>query len=242
MVIDASGVHYKELNERIRAAVAAGAKRIVVKNVLGQRYIGAGMTERVNIQLHGTPGNDLASFASGPTITVHGNGQDGVGNTMSGGLVVIHGHAGDIVGHSMRGGEIFVKSDVGYRSGIHMKAYKDKRPLVVVGGRTGDFLGEYMAGGTLVVLGLETGGRAPVGRFVGTGIHGGAIIIRGKIDPVLLAKEAAVTPLDDTDRRTLKRALDKFSRLFGVDRSELEGDFTKLAPRSSRPYGQLYAY
>ncbi|HEM45657.1 MAG TPA: hypothetical protein ENO23_01295 [Alphaproteobacteria bacterium] len=242
MVIDATGVHYKELNEQIRAAVADGAKRIIVNNVLGQRYIGAGMMERVNIQLNGTPGNDLASFASGPTIVVHGNGQDGIGNTMSDGAVVIHGHAGDIVGHSMRGGEIFVREDVGYRSGIHMKAYKGKRPLVVVGGRAGDFLGEYMAGGTLIVLGLGAGDRSPVGRFVGTGIHGGAILIRGEVDEALLAKEAAVLPLDDGDERTLKHALDKFSRLFEIDRSEIDGEFIKLAPKSSRPYGQLYAY
>ena len=42
----------------------------------------------------------------------------------------------------MRGGEIFIKGDVGYRVGIHMKAYLDHQPKIVVGGKAGDFLGE----------------------------------------------------------------------------------------------------
>lgn len=240
MIINADGLHYKELNERVRSAAASGARRIVLENVLGQRYIGAGMTDRVRIEIHGTPGNDLASFMDGPTIVVRGNGQDGIGNTMSGGVVVVHGHAGDIVGHSMRGGQIYIKGDVGYRTGIHMKAYKGHQPLIVVGGRTGDFLGEYMAGGRLVVFGLA--GRPPVGRFVGTGIHGGVILVRGRVDEALLAKEAAVVPLDEADLKALSRAKERFCHYFGVDPSELEGEFTKLVPKSSRPYEKLYAY
>lgn len=54
----------------------------------------------------------------------------------------------------MRGGEIYVRGNAGYRAGIHMKAYRDKRPVMVIGGRTGSFLGEYQAGGYIIVLGL----------------------------------------------------------------------------------------
>lgn len=58
---------------------------------------------------------------------------------------------------------ILVEGNVGYRAGIHMKAYKDQVPVLVVGGEAGSFLGEYQAGGYVVVLGLNTTGRAPVG-------------------------------------------------------------------------------
>lgn len=40
----------------------------------------------------------------------------------------------------MRGGRIFVRGNVGYRAGIHMKAYQEKVPVIIVGGETGAFL------------------------------------------------------------------------------------------------------
>jgi len=62
-----------------------------------------------------------------------------------------------------------------------MKEYQDKRPVIVIGGFAQDFLGEYMAGGVLVVLGLTLDGDAVHNaRFVGTGMHGGKLYIRGK--------------------------------------------------------------
>ena len=78
----------------------------------------------------------------------------------------------------MRGGKILVRGNVGYRCGIHMKAYGENKPAIVIGGRAGSFLGEYQAGGTLVVLGLHTDGRPIVGNFCGTGMHGGEIYLR----------------------------------------------------------------
>ena len=126
--IDAAGVHYRELNARLREAVAVERQRIELHNVYGQRYLGTDLHRPVEIHIHGTPGNDLASFMDGPRIVVHGNAQDGCGNTMNGGEVIVHGRAGDADGHSMRGGKIFIRDDVGYRVAIHMKEYKDQRP------------------------------------------------------------------------------------------------------------------
>ena len=94
-------------------------------------------------------------FMSGPTIIVHGNADHAPGNTMDKGKIIIHGSAGDAVAHSMRGGRVYVRDNIGYRGGIHMKQYTDKRPILVVGGAARAFLGEYMAGGLLIVLGLN---------------------------------------------------------------------------------------
>ena len=158
MRIDAAGLHYRRLNEMVREAVRDGAAEILLDNVNGQRYIGCGLKSDVRITIEGVPGNDLAAFMDGLSITVMNNAQDGVGNTMNSGRVVIHGDAGDILGYSMRGGVILVKGDVGYRVGIHMKSYEDAVPVIVVGGRARDFLGEYMAGWVLVGLGLKDAG------------------------------------------------------------------------------------
>ncbi|OYV07904.1 MAG: Glutamate synthase, alpha subunit domain protein, partial [Methanosaeta sp. ASP1-2] len=126
-------------------------------------------------------GNDLAAFLFGHKITVYGNAQDGVGNTMDAGEIVVKGRAGDVLGFSMRGGEIYVRESCGYRTALHLKEYEDKRPVLVVGGTSQDFLGEYMAGGIVILLDLR--GQGYNAHFIGTGMHGGAIYLRGTVEP-----------------------------------------------------------
>src|ERR1035437_8831879 len=155
--IDADGIYYRNMNEAVRAAFAAGSKTVVLQHVNGQRYIGTGISgAEKRIEINGTPGNDLATFMDGPTVIVNANAQDGVGNTMNAGKVIIHGDAGDVLGYGMRGGHVLIKGDVGYRVGIHMKAFESLVPVMVCGGKARDFFGEYMAGGILVLLGMNT--------------------------------------------------------------------------------------
>lgn len=241
--IDAAGLHYKGLNARLRAAVAAGAQRIELVNVHGQRYIGTDLDGPVEIHVRGTPGNDLGAFMDGPRIIVHGHAQDGCGNTMNRGEIVVHGHAGDILGLSARGGRIFVRENVGYRVGIHMKQYQEARPMVVVGGTAQDFLGEYMAGGVLVLLGLTLGaGETHKARFIGTGMHGGVIYLRGNVESHQLGKEVGATEMGAEDRALLSELVGQYTAYFGGDaESILRGPFIKLVPLYLRPYGPLYA-
>ena len=242
--IDARGVYYRDLNARLRKEVAAGRRRIVIHNVTGQRYLGTDLPGDVNIEVHGTPGNDLGAFMDGPTVTVHGNLQDGCGNTMNEGCIVAHGRAGDALGYSMRGGKIFVRDDVGYRVGIHMKQYREKVPTIVVGGTAQPFLGEYMAGGVLVVLGLSLdAGEKHRANFIGTGMHGGVIYLRGEVEEHQLGKEVGVRDLDDADWAVLRPLLATYAAHFDVPLDTiLSGRFRKLLPLSLRPYGRLYAY
>jgi len=243
MRIDARGVHYRELNARIRRAVADGDAEITLDNAEGQRYIGTGLGAGVHITVNGVPGNDLAAFMNGAAVTVNANAQDGVGNTMNAGKVVVHGSAGDILGHSMRGGRIYVRGSVGYRTGIHMKAYADRRPVVVIGGVAGDYLGEYMAGGVLVVLGLDADGRSPVREYVGTGMHGGSIYVRGKVEEYQVGREVGLETVGEADRTLLADILGDFCAEVNLDGREFRPDeFVKLTPKSTRPYGTLYAY
>jgi len=242
--VDALGLHYRELNARLRQLVAQGVKRIELHNVYGQRYIGTDLSAPVHIDIYGTPGNDLGAFMEGPSIVVHGNAQDGCGNTMNEGQIVVHGHAGDILGLSMRGGKVFVRDNVGYRVGIHMKEYLDKVPQVVIGGTAQDFLGEYMAGGVLVVLGLNLRpGERHRANFIGTGMHGGVIFLRGEVAPHQLGKEVGVAEPDEADWARLQALITEFAGYFGLDAASiLAGRFTKLYPLYLRPYGRLYTY
>jgi glutamate synthase domain-containing protein 3 len=242
--IDASNLYYKDLNRLIKDHAWSGKTRFRIKNAYGQRYIGTGVEREVHIDIVGTPGNDLAAFMDGPTIHVRGNAQDGVGNTMNEGTIVIHGHGGDIAGYGMRGGSIYVKEDVGYRVGIHMKEYFDKVPVMVIGGTAQDFLGEYMAGGRLVILGLNLDDGEPhKANFIGTGMHGGILYIRGHIEDHQLGKEVSIVPLDDKDHAFLDEVVTEYCKHFGGDKeSILKGKFLKLLPLSKRPYGRIYAY
>jgi glutamate synthase domain-containing protein 3 len=242
--IDAAGIYYRDLNTRLREAVSDGASRIKLTNVQGQRYTGTDLDGPVEIEIYGTPGNDLGAFMNGPRIIVRGNAQDGCGNTMNEGEITVHGHAGDTVGLSARGGKIYIRDDVGYRAGIHMKEYREKKPVVVIGGTAQDFLGEYMAGGVLILLGLNLGrGESHRCRFVGTGMHGGVIYLRGEIADYQLGKEVGVAELKEMDNDILRKYVIEFAGEFGFDAGEiLRHKFIKLFPRWLRPYGRLYAY
>jgi glutamate synthase domain-containing protein 3 len=242
--IDAGGFYYRELNARLRDTVSNGTRKIELHNVHGQRYIGTDLDKAVEIEIFGTPGNDLGAFMDGPKITVHGNAQDGCGNTMNEGEIIIHGHAGDTIGLSARGGKIFVREGVGYRAGIHMKEYQRKKPVIVIGGTAQDFFGEYMAGGILILLGLNLDeGEPHKAKFIGTGMHGGVIYLRGKVEDYQLGKEVGIAELEEADYQALRQYVGEFAAHFGGDAEViLRNKFLKLFPRWLRPYGRLYAY
>lgn len=239
-VIDASKLDFKKLNRLIRKAVDEGCKRIELINVNGQRYIGGGIRGKVTIMVHGTAGNDLGFFMNGPTIIVEGNVGDGAGNTMNKGTLVVRGNAGDVVGYSMRGGEIFVRGDIGYRAGIHMKEYGANVPVLVVGGLARDFLGEYMAGGRIIILGMNTDADV-VGNYIGTGMHGGKIYVRGRVEKWKLGVGAKMAPVEKGDEEELREILKRYAKAVGLSKLNVKGDFVKIVPTTYRPYGAMYA-
>ncbi len=242
VVIDAKGVHYTPLNKQIRAAIASGVKEIVLNNVLGQRFIGNGLRGDAKITINGVPGGDLGMFMSGPECEVFGDAEHAPGNTMDKGSLVIHGSAGDAVAHSMRGGKVFVEGNIGYRGGIHMKEYEGKRPILVVGGTSHAFLGEYMAGGLILVLGI---GHEPAvqDRGIGSGIHGGEIVIRGDVSDRLLGVGAKKVEFTDEDLQRLTPVIEEFCGRFDIDPSPfLNMDYSRIIPASSRPFAGKYTW
>ena len=241
ITIEAKGLYYKALNRQIREYLARGEKGIVLNNILGQRYIGGGLNNDATIKIYGTPGQDLGAFMNGATIHVFGNAQDGVGNTMDTGKIIVHGKAGEIPAHSMRGGKVFIKGDVEYRAGIHMKQYMDKIPLLIIGGTAKDYCGEYMAGGRVIILNLDHKTVSPVGNSVGTGIHGGEIYVRGKVEKHQLGIGAVFGRLNKSDREFLKNVIDEYARDLGMDISNISpDDFIKITKKGHRPFGNLY--
>ncbi|MBE3573222.1 MAG: hypothetical protein IMW95_09765, partial [Moorella humiferrea] len=66
--LNARGLSYQALNESIRALLDNGCRELVLKNVNGQRYIGAGVQGRARLEIHGVPGNNLAALMDGLEI------------------------------------------------------------------------------------------------------------------------------------------------------------------------------
>jgi glutamate synthase domain-containing protein 3 len=240
--INAEGLNYKELNSLLRQAICTDAERIEIHNVCGQRYLGTDLDTNIQIDIYGTPGNDLGAFMNGPKLVIHDNAQDGCGNTMNDGQIIINGHAGDVTGHSMRGGKIFVRDYVGYRVGIHMKEYQHKIPQIIIGQTAGDFLAEYMAGGIMLILGLNLKvGEKCKARFVGTGMHGGVIYERGEIlEPINGTK---IMEVGKRDILTIESLVNEYCSHFGTDPKEiLSVKFKKILPVSKRPYENLFSH
>ncbi len=237
----AGSTNYCELNEHIKA-LAEKPGDIAVRGVFGQRYIGCGLKNHTHLHIFGTLGNDSACYMDGATLEVFGNAQDGIANTMNDGKLIVHGNCGDIMGYAMRGGELFIKGYAGYRAGIHMKEYMDKVPKIVIGQKAGDFLGEYMAGGRIVVMGLELGPEEySVGRFFGTGMHGGRMYIRGRVKEALIEREIEAAPLEAEDKEFLQKVIGDYAAYFKADLSSISADdFVMYQPKSSRPYGNMY--
>ncbi|KUO48875.1 MAG: hypothetical protein APF76_09495 [Desulfitibacter sp. BRH_c19] len=245
-VIDAKELYYKDLNRKIRVALKEGHKNILLRNVLGQRYIGTGIADAgAVIEIEGIPGEDLGFALEGSKIVVKGHAQNSIGNTMDSGKIAVHGLAGDALAYGMRGGKIFVRDDVGYRVGIHMKSYKEKVPTLVIGGTTGDFLGEYMAGGTIIVLNKHNINSGVVGKAsntLATGIHGGEIFIFGsQIEDYQLGIGAAFSEISKEDMERIIPLVEEFCDEFSFEpESLLKRNIIKITPIGNRPFSSFY--
>lgn len=238
--INAKNMHYTPLNRRIHELVKGGVQEIVIESVLGQRFIADGLRGKVTIHIHGVPGGDLGMFMSGPTCIVHGNCEHAPGNTMAKGKIIIHGSAGDAVAHSMRGGKIFIRDNIGYRGGIHMKEYGDNPAILMIGGVAQAFLGEYMAGGKIIVFGKGSN-RAVDGREIGSGIHGGEIIVRGEVEEKQLGVGARTEAFGKEDLEKIKPLILEFCENFNLDPKQyLDTKYTRIVPASSRPFAGKY--
>lgn len=236
MLLDAKDLTHQSLNQKIKAA----ENDVTLENVLGQRFIAAGLSEK-KLEIHGTPGNALGAYLNGAKINVYGNAQDAIGDTMNSGSIHIFGNIGDAAGYAMRGGKIYIKGDAGYRAGIHMKAYQDHVPVMIIGGKAGSFLGEYQAGGVIVVLGLSDDEKDIVANFPCTGMHGGRMYLRSRCEDIRFPHQVTARPADSDDMEEIAAYLEEFCAIFGYDAKKvLDSDFTVITPDSKNPYQQMY--
>ena len=235
MKFDGKTYTAKEINDAIKAA--GGKARLT--EVLGERFIACGLKEGV-VTVEGTPGNALGAYLDGAEIRVIGNGQDAVGDTMNEGKIVIFGSVVDTLGYAMRGGKIFIQGNVGYRAGVHIKEYGEKKPVIVIGGTAGCFLGEYMAGGLIIVLNKDNVSD-PIGDYTGVGMYGGKILVRAESLDTVLPEQIKCKKIGKEELSEFTPYIKEYAETFEADVSALTtGDFFLLEPDSKNPYKRLY--
>ena len=155
----------------------------------------------------------------------------------------VRGSAGDALAYGMRGGRVYILNDAGYRAGVHMKAYGNKKSLLIIGGRTGSFLGEYLAGGIIIVLGLGHEKEEITGYFCGNGMYAGTIYLRCDKRPVNLSDKLITRVVENEEKEELLSPLIRdFARTFSISEEEcLNGSFLAIEADKSKTYSQLYA-
>ncbi len=232
--IDAAGLSTRELNSQLREMVASGTEKIELHNVYGQRYIGTDLNKPVDIDIFGTPGNDLGIFMDGPRITVHGNAQDQVGQIIKSGKLVIHGDTGQTFMYGAKGGAVYVMGNAAGRPLINSVG----KPRVVINGTCLDFLAEsFMAGdvlnggGFVILNGItfsDEGKIIPLKEpYPGSNLFslasGGAIYLRdpGKCIVQQQLNGGEFFPMTNADWELILPYLEENERLFGIKVTEL---------------------
>jgi glutamate synthase (NADPH/NADH) large chain len=197
----------------VRAQVAIRNINRTVGTMLGhevtKKFGGAGLPDdTIDITFTGSAGQSFGAFVPrGITLRLEGDANDYVGKGLSGGRIVVRPDrgadhlaeystiAGNTIAYGATGGEVFLRGRTGERCCV-----RNSGATVITEG-VGDHGCEYMTGGRAVVLG-------PTGRNFAAGMSGGiAYVIDLDPDNVNPGSQAAVGPLDDTDKQWLHDAV-----------------------------------
>lgn len=217
-VVDAESKTPREVNRTIKS-LAKDHDRIVVKNPNAMHYIGAGLTEDVELIIDGSAGYFAATMIHGPRVKINGNAGWFPADNMTEGEVIIEGSAGDGVGQGIYGGTVVVRKGAGSRTGEIMK-----NGTIIIGGNSGFMTGLFMMGGRIIVLG-------DLAEDAGESIIRGTIYVGGEIKS--LGKNAKVEDITPEEEEELRGILSEYG--FELEDEEYHS-FRKIVPRSKRPF------
>jgi glutamate synthase domain-containing protein 3 len=191
--IDCKGMTHPEVNKNIRALMKEGYGHIVVINPGGMHSIGAGILNRLKLDIEGSIGYYGVGLIDGPNVHIKGRVGWGVGENMMSGTVLIEKNGGSSFGAGLRGGDLVCKGSVGGRTGISMKG-----GTIIVGGRTGYLTGFMMQRGRMVILG-------DADNSLGDSMYDGTIYVGGEIKS--LGVDAIRGEMTDADVAWMNRKL-----------------------------------
>ncbi len=186
VTIDADEKSIREINTKLRQAIADGVE-VVVENPRSRHNLGVALPKGGSLRFAGSVGYYCGGLNDGAVIEVTRNAGWGTGEGMASGMVRVRGSAGQSSGASLRGGTVVVEGDSGARAGVAQKG-----GVVVVGGSVG-FLSGFMAQrGKLIVLGDAADG-------LGDSLYEGNIYVAGQIQGLGLDAVITEPPSSEID-------------------------------------------
>ena len=205
-----------------------------------RKFGGAGLPDgTIDLTFTGSAGQTFGAIVpAGITLRLEGDANDYVGKGLSGGRIVVRPEraadhlaefstiAGNTLAYGATGGEMFLSGSVGERFCVRNSG------ATVVAEGVGDHGCEYMTGGGAVVLG-------GTGRNFGAGMSGGAAyVIDLRLENVNAGLRGAVEELGESDRRWLRRVVERHREETGstvaeallADWETAVGRFRKVLP------------
>jgi glutamate synthase domain-containing protein 3 len=183
----------REINRRLRAAIASGHKSLHVLEPQARHNLGVALLEPVSVVFDGSVGYYCAGMMDGATVEVRGSAGWGAAESMLSGTLVIEGHAGSGVAASIRGGTVVVRGDAAVRAGVSMKG-----GALLIAGDCGPMAGFMMQKGRLVICGNA-------GEAVADSMYEGEVFVGGEI--AALGNDAVVEEPTSEDRAWLEGLL-----------------------------------
>ena len=144
--LDAHGKTTRQVNEELRALIAAGQTEIEILNPGSRHNLAVGILQPARIVFRGDVGYFCGGLSDGLEIEIEGDAGWSLGADMMSGRILVHGNSGSSTAPSIRGGFVVVKGDAGARTGI-----ANKGGTIVIGGSTG-YMSGFMAQKSRIVV------------------------------------------------------------------------------------------
>ena len=204
----------------------------------------AGMSDKTIDDLTGIPGNALGAYLNGAQH--HGQRQ----RAGRRGRYDERGADRRAREYRRRGGLCHARAEkslsagnAGYRAGIHMKAYREKKPVLVIGGRAGSFLGRVSGGRADPCAWVFTRTDGPLsGTFPAPVCTGARWCCAATYRPSSSRSRRPMHPAAEEDLREIRPLVERYCeavrpRCAGADGRAVHGG----DPRGgSNPYRQMY--
>jgi methylamine---glutamate N-methyltransferase subunit B len=194
--LDCTGRSAREINQALRALIAAGETKIRLLNPAARHNLGIALPDGVQLTVDGSAGYYVAGLNDGASVEVLGGAGWGAAESMRDGTVVITGDAGNAVAASIRLGTVVVRGNASTRAGIAMKG-----GTLIVAGSVGPNAAFMMQKGMLIICGDAADG-------VADSMYAGTVYVGGRTGE--LGADAVDGEISPDERETLRIQLDRW--------------------------------
>ncbi len=191
--LDCSNLSTRDINQKLKALLAAGINDITVLHPDGRHNLGVGLATAATIRFQGAVGYYCGGLCDGINYEINGSCGWSLGENLMSGQIVVHGNASAMAAASAQGGTVCILGHAGARAGISLKG-----GTLMVTGNVGQSSAFMMQAGRLIVCGNAAAN-------LGDSMYSGEIFVGGTITS--LGADARLEPMGDRDWQTLTTQL-----------------------------------